>query len=358
MSYRLYNMMQVTYNSRKNTGANKTRNLFNNNSLDFDSTLNILNIIMQEIYNDSNDFNTEDDADDHSNDMNNDSATNVASNDEVEYDLITMKSAIKKYKITENDIINYLNDNNVSIFQSGKSIKYLVSDIEKIALLKHNTTEGQRFVKKIKRSDEITNELLKLKYYMWNNYCPGCDVDICELEKKLLNDDDLNVNDVIKNIYINFKKIEKLSKLIDTLILGTVCQPEMITELCEISADDFKKLKGVEPRYIFNELTHTEAYEKLKSNFNYDIFNEVTILKVSFIDVFADDIKHIIKKKIEQVHKTLRFNEFDNLVAITIKNKPKFKRQLSKYNTIKDNFIFGKINQSEAFDLLCNIKTA
>jgi len=266
-------------------------------------------------------------------------------------EFITVRNAIKKYKINERDIYDYcINNKDVVCYKNAKSTKYLISDIEKIATLKHNTIDGKRFMKILKRTDQIYDELTKLENYLWDDEF-GHDIDIYELENMLSNNDDLDVIEVMDKVYADFKKKEKLDKIIDTLIFDTVCQIKMVSELSGVTYDDLKNLK-ITPNQIFNELIYTETYKNLKYNFNYDIFNEITILKVSFIDVFTNDIKYIIKRKDNNHNQSLKNNEFKNLVEITVGSRLKCKKYFSEYDAIKDYFLCGNMTQSEAYDLL------
>jgi hypothetical protein len=263
---------------------------------------------------------------------------------------ISGNNAVKKYKITKTDIYDYFHGDRAEkhfIYAYRYNEKFLISDIEKIAEKKHTSLDGIRFLENIKRNDEIDNKIKKIHALF-----PAKVHEINEMKKTLVKNKELTVDKILDTIKERFKTEQKIESIINNSILNSLCIEKAIIKECGVTKTDYDLLKKYRDVDIFDELCNTYKYKKFMENFNYEQFNEITIKKINFIEIFLDDVKKIVQELLDEVHHTIRKKEFSSIVAKLVGDRKIYSQHLSEFDKIKNNYMSNEFSKEQVLQSL------
>jgi len=253
---------------------------------------------------------------------------------------ITGNNAVKKYKITKTDIYDYYHgpDALKHFIYGYKYLEhYLITDIEDLAVLKHTDIDGIRFLQHLKRNDDVANEI-KVLHQMF----PTKISTINETKKKLLKDNKLNSDEIIKQIKEMCKNEEKIDCIINEQIMSSLCTKEQLIKESIITKKDYDLFSKNTKLNIFNELSCTQAYKDFFEKFNYSAFNKVTVKKINFVELFKDNVKHIIQNELDEIRVKVRTEEFTTFVKELISHKNLHHSYVTAIGKIKKDYILNK----------------
>ena len=235
--------------------------------------------------------------------------------------LIFGNDAIQQYKLTKKDIDNYFNDisSNHRIYHDKNRKKYLISDIEKIMLKKYTGLDGILLLKNINKSIDIDNNI----QHIYDSFPTETD-EINTMKKQLLTDKKMSVDDIINQIIKKYTHIQTVKLAIDKCIKNALCSESALLNICGLSLNEYDRLKKCRCDIkIFSDLQDTFKYKIFIKNFNFDIFDEITILKINFVEIFINDIKSIvfdIMKNIKCIEENLLFEKREMIIKENIAN--------------------------------------